>query len=47
LLNPPTNVVLPDGMVGPRVPETILWYVKGEEFLRSVSEGRRYWIELR
>jgi predicted acetyltransferase len=37
LLNPPTTVVLPDGSVGPRVPETVLWYVEGEEFLGSVS----------
>ena len=28
---------LPDGTLGPRVPETILWYVEGEEFLGSIS----------
>jgi predicted acetyltransferase len=37
LLNPPTTVVLPDGTVGPRVPETIFWYGEGEEFLGSIS----------
>jgi predicted acetyltransferase len=37
LLNPPTTVVLPDGALGPRVPETILWYVEGEAFLGSIS----------
>jgi predicted acetyltransferase len=37
LNDPPTTVVLPDGTLGPRVPETILWYVEGEEFLGSIS----------
>ncbi len=37
LLDPPTTVVLPDGTLGPRVPETILWYVEGDEFLGSIS----------
>lgn len=37
LHNPPTTVVLPDGTLGPRVPETQLWYVEGKEFLGSVS----------
>ena len=37
LNDPPTTIVLPDGTTGPRVPETILWYVQGEEFLGSIS----------
>lgn len=37
LLNPPATVVLPDGSLGQRVPETIFWYVEGEAFLGSVS----------
>jgi predicted acetyltransferase len=37
LNNPPTSVVLPDGTLGPRGPETVLWYVEGERFLGSVS----------
>ena len=37
LLDPPTTVVLPDGALGPRVPETIFWYVDGDEFLGSIS----------
>ena len=35
--NPPAHVVLPDGTLGPRVLETQLWYVEGDEFLGSVS----------
>ena len=37
IANPPATIVLPDGTVGPRVPETILWYVEGDEFLGSIS----------
>lgn len=37
LNEPPTTIVLPDGTVGPRVPETVLWYVEGDEFLGSIS----------
>jgi predicted acetyltransferase len=37
LRDPPTTVVLPDGTLGPRVPETHLWYVEGDEFLGSIS----------
>jgi predicted acetyltransferase len=37
LNNPPAHVVLPDGTLGPRVVETQLWYVEGDEFLGSVS----------
>lgn len=37
LLNPPATVVLPDGSIGERVPETVLWYVEGENFLGSIS----------
>ena len=36
LVDPPTTVVLPDGTIGDRVPETILWYVEGDAFLGSV-----------
>ena len=35
-LDPPTTVVLPDGTLGQRVPETVLWGVEGDEFLGSV-----------
>lgn len=35
-VDPPPTVVLPDGSIGQRVPETILWYVDGDEFLGSV-----------
>lgn len=35
-LDPPTTIVLPDGTTGARVPETVLWYVDGDEFLGSV-----------
>ncbi len=41
LLNPPTTIVLPDGTLGERVPETILWWVEGPEFLGSVSVRHR------
>ncbi|MET0273240.1 MAG: GNAT family N-acetyltransferase [Phenylobacterium sp.] len=37
LLQPPATIVLPDGTLGQRVPETILWYVEGDAFLGSVS----------
>ncbi len=32
----PLTIVLPDGSLGKRVPETALWYVDGDEFLGSV-----------
>ena len=35
-VDPPTTVVLPDGTLGQRVPETVLWGVEGDEFLGSV-----------
>lgn len=41
VLNPPTTVVLPDGTLGDRVPETQLWYVEGDGFLGSVSIRHR------
>ena len=41
LLDPPTTVVLPDGSIGERVPETILWWVQAEEFLGAVSVRHR------
>jgi predicted acetyltransferase len=37
LLNPPATVVLPDGSVGRRVPETHLWWVEGGAFLGAIS----------
>src|SRR5258708_4578492 len=37
LHDPPTTIVLPDGTTGPRVPETHLWYAKGDEFLGAIS----------
>jgi predicted acetyltransferase len=37
LLDPPTTIVLPDGSIGPRAPETHLWLVENETFLGSVS----------
>lgn len=37
LLNPPTTIVLPDGSLGDRAPETLLWYADGEAFLGSVQ----------
>ncbi len=36
LNDPPLTIVLPDGSLGKRVPETPLWYVEGDEFLGSV-----------
>jgi predicted acetyltransferase len=36
-LHPPSTVVLPDGTLGERVPETHFWYVDGDEFLGAVS----------
>ena len=41
VLNPPTTIVLPDGTLGDRVPETQLWYVEGDEFLGSISVRHR------
>lgn len=41
LTDPPETIVLPDGTVGQRVPETVLWYVDGEEFLGSISIRHR------
>lgn len=41
VLDPPTTVVLPDGTLGDRVPETVLWCVEGDEFLGSVSVRHR------
>ena len=41
-LDPPTTLVLPDGTIGQRVPETILWYVEGDAFLGSVH--LRHWL---
>ncbi len=37
LLNPPTTIVLPDGSLGQRVPETHFWAVDGDSFLGSIS----------
>jgi predicted acetyltransferase len=37
LHDPPTTIVLPDGTIGERVPETYLWYVEGDDFLGSIS----------
>lgn len=37
MLNPPRTVVLPDGTLGERVPETHFWYVDGDEFLGAIS----------
>jgi len=37
LHDPPTTIVLPDGSLGPRVPETHLWYVEDDQFLGSIS----------
>jgi len=36
LNDPPLTIVLPDGSLGKRVPETPLWYVEGDTFLGSV-----------
>jgi predicted acetyltransferase len=41
LLNPPTTIVRPDGSLGERVPETILWWVEGDAFLGSISVRHR------
>jgi predicted acetyltransferase len=41
MLKPPTSIVLPDGSVGERVPETHLWYAEGETFLGSVGIRHR------
>ena len=41
LIDPPTTVVLPDGSLGERVPETILWWVEGDDFLGAVSVRHR------
>jgi predicted acetyltransferase len=41
ILNPPTTIVLPDGSLGERVPETVLWYVEDEAFLGSISVRHR------
>lgn len=40
-LNPPTTIVLPDGSLGERVPETHLWRVEGDAFLGSVGIRHR------
>ncbi|WP_293378715.1 GNAT family N-acetyltransferase [Phenylobacterium sp.] len=37
LAQPPHHVVLSDGSLGERTPETELWYVEGETFLGSIS----------
>jgi len=37
LHEPPATIVLPDGALGPRVPETHLWYAEGDEFLGAIS----------
>jgi len=41
LNDPPTTIVLPDGSLGARVPETPLWYVEGDAFLGSVHLRHR------
>ncbi|WP_374472980.1 GNAT family N-acetyltransferase [Phenylobacterium sp.] len=41
LLNPPTTIVLPDGSLGERVPETHFWAVEGDAFLGSISVRHR------
>ena len=35
--NPPTTIVLPDGTLGQRVPETMLWWAGGDRFLGSIQ----------
>jgi predicted acetyltransferase len=40
-LNPPTTIVLPDGSLGDRVPESQLWCVDGDAFLGSVGVRHR------
>ncbi|RAK56606.1 GNAT family N-acetyltransferase [Phenylobacterium deserti] len=37
LLNPPETVILPDGSLAPRAPETVLWWARDDAFLGSVS----------
>lgn len=37
VLNPPPSVVLPDGSIGERVPETHFWYAEGDQFLGAIS----------
>lgn len=34
---PPATITLPDGTVAPRVAETLLWYVEGDDFIGSIS----------
>ena len=34
---PPHHVVLPDGSLGRRMPDTELWWVEGDEFLGHIS----------
>ncbi|HVI34209.1 GNAT family N-acetyltransferase [Phenylobacterium sp.] len=41
LLTPPTTIVLPDGSLGERVPETHFWAVDGDRFLGSVGVRHR------
>lgn len=41
ILNPPATIVLPDGALGDRVPETQLWYAEGDAFLGSISVRHR------
>ncbi|WP_334162288.1 GNAT family N-acetyltransferase [Phenylobacterium sp.] len=41
LLAPPTTIVLPDGSLGERVPETHFWAVEGDRFLGSISVRHR------
>jgi predicted acetyltransferase len=41
LLNPPATIVLPDGSLAERAPETLLWYADGDTFLGSVQLRRR------
>lgn len=37
LLDPPTTIVLPDGSLGSRVPETVFWFVEDGAFLGLVG----------
>ena len=37
LNEPPTTIVLPDGTLGPRVPETRFWYVEGDLFIGDIA----------
>jgi predicted acetyltransferase len=41
LLNPPPTVVLPDGALAERMPETLLWWAEGDRFLGSISLRHR------